>query len=229
MNYRIGERKYAVGEMCDKCGKSQKINRDLCQICYNKTYLIEREKKIVICNVCEKEKSHYCRGMCQSCYSRMRYLQKNPDAELAKEVYKTGYVKNNLPNCLGCGGSFDGEVKRSSKNLCRPCYYHQAKARASKNCVLCGTEMNSVKIRAICEGCKPSGKRKNKLSKPNLKQKQEMKIFLVKAKWGYLDYVDPFRIVHLYLQVVYQDDRMNKFSEGGTIQFCLKRFQEWLA
>jgi hypothetical protein len=225
--FMVGERKYLIGEKCDDCGINQKTNSNLCQNCYNKRRYIKPLDKVGICRLCENLKYIFSisNGLCKSCYHNKRYI------ETKKKLIEDGhnirtYETEKLPNCKTCGESFS-IVKRCAKNLCTSCYNKSTKAIRSDKCSRCKCQLDKFRIRNICDHCRVKKGKTEKIEKPDLQQISTMKLLITKSKWNLLDEIDYFRIIDLYLQVVGHDEKLNKFSDIGTIQFCIKRFREW--
>lgn len=221
---------YDGKELCITCGQSPQKIKSMCQKCYNR----QRPIKVGTCELCKKESNIYSKNYCKFCYDRQRYLQKNPKLlNVLKNEWENDsnvfYSKRTATNCIDCNVLFN-DKNRSAKNRCGKCYTRWSKTRKSNICLVCNIELDREYIRPICDGCKISDENphKKKKDQPTDWEKTQMKILMVKAKWGLLNHIDMFRIIHVYLLVVNQDELINSYSHNGMMQYCLKKFHEWV-
>lgn len=103
--------------------------------------------RTIICLKCKQEKDHDSRGLCHTCYSRMRLNNR------LEEFPKLGKPKRKTAHCNDCGKHSLIEAK----GLCRNCYarrnYHKNKSKKKRVvCAFCG-EKKAHQAKGLCRAC----------------------------------------------------------------------------
>lgn len=223
---------------CNTCGKvAQQEAKGMCRKCYAADYhkknyssisrrRLPKQKKYVSCIDCQKpfndELKHYSKGFCHSCFPMKRGRQIITEEDIAILQGQKPDFKS--LNCLRCGILLT-EVKKSAKSLCNSCYGRIARVVSSKNCLVCNMELDTPRVKPICPHCKTNWRLIERLPTPN--ELRDMRHLLVKARNGMINELDVFRIIHLYLNCVGNDENIHQYSNTGLLEYCLRAFKLW--
>ena len=156
---------------------------------------------------------------CKTCYNQAQYAGQ--------------FRKVTLESCTSCGKTFDEvNVIRSHSNQCNKCYtkLNYANRKRGGDCSYCGG-VNTTSTR-FCRLCKKKFKGDfefkippTKVTKKGVKIPKDIQIevtnLLIKARWGFLNEVDNWRIVHYYLMIFESDVELDSYPATSQLRYML--------
>jgi len=163
------------------------------------------------------------KGNCKTCYSYTNYIKRRNYANNNIKYDENG-KRIVTDKCLSCNGLFDSlnkkgkPIKRASSQYCRTCYAKVYRNTSGKKCEKCGDEILERTAKSICKRCYTpirdmlsSKERKSKLKSNNVDKHllEEIRLTMVRYKFGFYNLADHFRLADLYINVIGENNLLN--------------------